>query len=97
MSVRIEKLSESTEGVKIKFSVSDTGIGISEENQHTVLERFIQVDSGFSSGYEGAGLGLSISKAYVELLGGDIWLKSELGEGTTFYFTIPVMTEIPDA
>ncbi len=81
----------------IEFFVRDTGIGISEENQHTVLERFIQVDSGFSSGYEGAGLGLSISKAYVELLGGDIWLKSELGEGTTFYFTIPVMTEIPDA
>ncbi|PWD99104.1 PAS domain-containing sensor histidine kinase [Marinilabilia rubra] len=76
-----------------EFYVSDTGIGISKENQQKVLERFIQVDSGFASGYEGAGLGLSISKAYIELLGGEIWLKSELGEGTTFYFSVPLVSK----
>ncbi|WP_462318472.1 ATP-binding protein [Marinilabilia sp.] len=75
-----------------EFYVSDTGIGISKENQQKVLERFIQVDSGFASGYEGAGLGLSISKAYIELLGGEIWLESELGEGTIFYFSIPLVS-----
>jgi len=77
-------------GENVEFFVKDTGIGISKENQHAILERFIQVDSGFSSGYEGAGLGLSISKAYVELLGGKIWVESELGKGSAFYFLLPL-------
>jgi signal transduction histidine kinase len=77
-------------GENVEFFVKDTGIGISKENQHAILERFIQVDSGFSSGYEGAGLGLSISKAYVELLGGKIWIESELGKGSAFYFLLPL-------
>lgn len=71
-----------------EFFVKDTGIGIGKENQKAVLDRFIQVDSGFDSGYEGAGLGLSISKAYIELLGGNIWIESELGEGSSFFFSI---------
>ncbi len=76
-------------GDKLEFYVTDTGIGIAEEKQKAIFERFIQVDSSLSRGYEGAGLGLSISKAYIELLGGEMWLKSELGKGTTFYFTLP--------
>lgn len=80
----------------LEFFVSDTGIGISKENQQAVLERFIQVDSGYSSGYEGAGLGLSISKAYIEMLGGKIRIESELGKGSTFFFTVPVLTEKPE-
>ncbi len=73
-----------------EFFVSDTGIGISKENQQAVLKRFIQVDSGFSSGYEGAGLGLSIAKAYIDMLGGRLRIESELGSGSTFFFTVPV-------
>ncbi len=83
-------------GDYFEFFVSDTGIGISKENQQAVLERFIQVDSGYSSGYEGAGLGLSISKAYIEMLGGKIRIESELGKGSTFFFSVPATTEIPE-
>lgn len=54
-----------------------------------IFDRFVQVDFSFSMGYEGAGLGLSIVKAYVDLLGGSIWIKSKQGEGSTFFFTIP--------
>ncbi len=76
-------------GDKLEFYVTDTGIGIPEEKQKAIFERFIQVDSSLSRGYEGAGLGLSISKAYIELLGGEMWVKSELGKGTSFFFNLP--------
>ncbi len=76
-------------GDQIEFYVKDTGIGIPLNKQETVFDRFAQVDSGLASGYEGAGLGLSISKAYVEMLGGKISIKSEEGKGTNLYFTIP--------
>jgi hypothetical protein len=69
--------------------VKDTGIGISPKQQKNVFERFVRVDSQLSSGYEGAGLGLAISKSYVEMLGGKIWMESEVGKGTFFYFTLP--------
>ena len=78
----------------LEFFVTDTGIGISEENQKSVFERFVQADNSLSREYEGAGLGLSISKAYVEMLGGKIWLESKLGEGTKFHFTLPA--KFPD-
>jgi signal transduction histidine kinase len=73
----------------IEFFIKDTGIGISPENHLRIFERFYQVDSTASRKYTGTGLGLSICKAYVELLGGKIWLNSKEGSGTTFYFTIP--------
>jgi PAS domain S-box-containing protein len=71
------------------FSVKDTGIGIQKERQQAIFERFVQADIEDVQARQGAGLGLSISKAYTEMLGGKIWLKSEEGKGTTFYFTIP--------
>ena len=71
------------------FYVKDTGIGIPQENMNIIFERFRQGSESNSRNYEGAGLGLSISKAYVEMLGGKIWVESELGQGTTFYFTLP--------
>lgn len=71
----------------IEIYVKDTGIGILPEMQEIVFERFRQVEAGRH--HEGAGLGLSISKGIVELLGGKIWLTSEVNEGSTFYFTIP--------
>jgi CheY-like chemotaxis protein/anti-sigma regulatory factor (Ser/Thr protein kinase) len=73
----------------LEFSVSDTGIGISMEHHERIFDRFYQVQNNISRLYEGTGLGLSISKAYVEHLGGKIWLTSEPGKGTTFFFTIP--------
>jgi PAS domain S-box-containing protein len=77
----------------IEFFVRDSGIGIPENRQEAVFERFIQADIANKMALQGAGLGLSISKAYVEILGGSIWLESEEGEGTTFYFTLPYVQE----
>jgi PAS domain S-box-containing protein len=73
----------------LEFSVSDTGIGIPPDYHKRIFDRFYQVQNTVSRVYEGTGLGLSISKAYVEHLGGKIWLESDLGKGATFYFTIP--------
>jgi len=74
---------------KLQFFVKDTGIGIAGPRQEAVFERFIQADISNTKAYQGAGLGLSISKAYVEMLGGTIWLESEENKGTTVFFTIP--------
>lgn len=73
----------------IKFYVKDTGIGIKPEFHEKIFERFHQADLSISQKYGGTGLGLSISKGFTELLGGKIWLESEPGKGTTFFFTIP--------
>jgi PAS domain S-box-containing protein len=73
----------------LEFFVKDTGIGIPPEYHSRIFDRFYQVDYAFSRQYTGTGLGLSICKAYVELLGGKIWLDSTPGEGTLFKFTIP--------
>jgi len=74
------------------FSVSDTGAGISEESLAMVFEVFMQADFSTSRSYEGSGLGLSIARGFVKLLGGDIWAESANGEGSTFYFTVPQNT-----
>lgn len=74
----------------VNFFIKDTGIGIAKDRQSVIFDRFIQADMSLSKPYEGAGLGLSIAKAYVDMLGGKIWLESEPDRGTTFYFTIPV-------
>ncbi|MCK5820604.1 MAG: HAMP domain-containing histidine kinase, partial [Bacteroidales bacterium] len=80
----------------IEFFVKDTGIGIPKDLQESVFDRFIQADRHKSRSYEGAGLGLSITKAYVEMLGGEIWLESEEGKGSQFYFTIPYRPKSKD-
>ena len=77
----------------LEFFVRDTGIGIPKDRQEAIFERFIQADIGDKRAFQGAGLGLSITKAYVEMLGGKIWVESEPGEGSTFYFTIPLEIE----
>lgn len=81
-------------GVELKndvceFYVKDSGIGIPEDMQNEIFNRFTQTNETISELYGGIGLGLSISKAFVELLGGKIWLKSEVGKGSNFYFTLP--------
>jgi len=76
-------------GKNYEFFVKDTGIGIPVNMRKTVFDRFVQADSDLANGYEGAGLGLSISEAYVSMLGGKLWLESEEGTGTSFFFSIP--------
>lgn len=73
----------------LEFFVKDTGIGIPKDRQQAIFERFVQADVSDKMALQGAGLGLSISKAYVEMLGGNIWMESEPGKGSVFYFTIP--------
>lgn len=77
-------------GNDVLFYVSDTGIGIPEKMQERIFERFVQADISFSRNYEGAGLGLAISKSYVEALGGKIWFTTKESVGSTFYFTLPL-------
>ncbi len=77
----------------LQFFVKDTGIGIPKERQKAIFERFIQADIGDKRAYEGAGLGLAITKAYVEMMGGKIWVESEAGKGSVFYFTLPYKGE----
>jgi len=72
----------------LQFYVSDTGIGIPEESKNVIFEQFRQVDYEHTREYEGAGLGLTIAKGLVLLLGGNIWVESEEEKGSTFYFTI---------
>jgi signal transduction histidine kinase/DNA-binding response OmpR family regulator len=78
----------------LEFQVEDTGIGILPVYYQKIFDRFFQVQDSVSRIYEGTGLGLSISKANVELIGGKIWLTSEHGKGTTFFFTIPFKKQI---
>jgi len=73
----------------VMFYVTDTGVGIEKAAQKLIFERFIQADQEFNKHFEGAGLGLALTKAFVEMLGGTIWLKSQLGMGSTFFFTLP--------
>lgn len=74
----------------INFTVRDTGLGIDEDHHKNIFDRFKRVDSDISIKVGGLGLGLAISKAYVELLGGTISLDSKVGEGSIFYFSIPL-------
>jgi signal transduction histidine kinase/CheY-like chemotaxis protein len=77
----------------LEFYVKDSGIGISAEKQSAVFDRFVQADIDDKMAKQGSGLGLTITKAYVEMLGGKIWLQSAPEKGTTVYFTLPYNKE----
>lgn len=79
----------STNDKGVEFFVKDSGIGIPKDRQEAIFERFIQADIEDKDVYEGTGLGLSISKAFVEILNGKLWVVSEEGKGSEFYFTVP--------
>jgi len=81
-------LSVSSKDEEVHFAVQDTGIGIAQDQMHRLFQPFSQLDTSMTRGYDGAGLGLAISKKLVELLGGRIWVASELSRGSTFYFAI---------
>lgn len=89
VKVSLEKKEESAEEILLQGSVEDTGIGIPEEAQAKLFEDFKQVEASTTRNYEGSGLGLSISKKLTELLGGQIYLESHKGVGSTFFFEIP--------
>ncbi|MDD2426021.1 MAG: ATP-binding protein [Bacteroidales bacterium] len=74
---------------ELEFFVKDTGTGIAKESQKIIFDRFKQAENADRNIVEGTGLGLAISKAYAEMLGGKIWLESEIDKGSTFFFTIP--------
>jgi len=77
------------EPAELEFFIKDTGIGVSNDRQEAIFERFVQGDIADTAALQGAGLGLAITKAYVEMLGGKIWMNSKFGSGSIFYFTIP--------
>ncbi len=77
----------------IEFYVKDTGVGVPMNKQQTIFNRFEQADYGYTREFEGSGVGLTISKAYVEMLGGKLWLISEEGKESEFRFTIPYETK----
>ena len=74
----------------VEFYVKDTGMGIETGRQTAIFERFIQADIEDKMAKQGAGLGLAIAKAYVEILGGKIWVESSVGKGSVFYFSNPL-------
>ena len=88
-SESISKLKADNEPVEVEVYVKDTGIGIPVERQKAIFDRFVQADIEDKKAYQGSGLGLTISKAYVEMLGGEIFVESDEGVGTQFYFTLP--------
>ncbi len=76
-------------GKTLTFWVKDTGRGIARERFNAIFERFVQADLVISRPYEGSGLGLSIAKAYANMLNGKLWVDSEINKGSTFYFSMP--------
>jgi signal transduction histidine kinase len=80
---------------KLQVSISDTGIGIPKNQLDRLFRPFQQLDSGLTRKYDGSGLGLSISKKLANLMGGDILVQSELGQGSTFTLELPQVREAP--
>jgi PAS domain S-box-containing protein len=81
-----------SEDRKLVFYVRDTGIGVEDEKKDIIFDRFRQVDESINSEFGGTGLGLAISRHLVKLLGGEIWMESVLNQGSTFYFSLPLMS-----
>ncbi len=92
VSIHVEKEEVRDDACVLHFTVSDTGIGISPEKQAVIFSPFAQADSSTTREYGGTGLGLTISSRLVSMMGGRIWLESQLGKGTQFHFTTQFLT-----
>ena len=91
----VERQSEDLGNLCLHFSVRDTGIGIPPEKQQVVFEPFAQADGSTKRKFSGTGLGLTICSRLVEMMGGKIWLESEVGKGSTFHFTACFRSAVP--
>ena len=89
--VGVRPLDENENYLTLHFWVKDTGIGMSENEQKNLFQKFSQGDTSTTRKYGGTGLGLAISKKYIEMMGGEIWVESELGKGSTFHFSASFM------
>lgn len=88
VAVRVARLADSEFVSKLRFSVEDQGIGISQENISKLFNDFVQTDSSMARKYGGTGLGLSLSKKFAKLMGGDLLVKSQIGKGSEFWFEL---------
>ncbi|MDM8539373.1 ATP-binding protein, partial [Desulfobacterales bacterium HSG17] len=88
--IKIRSLEKTPDNVLLEFSLTDKGIGIAKDHFEKIFEPFCQVDSSSSRRYDGVGIGLTVCKQLVELMGGKIWVKSEVGMGCSFCFTLPL-------
>lgn len=95
IQLEIEPEAQTHDKLWLRFSVSDTGIGLSPAQQAKLFEPFSQGDSSITRQYGGSGLGLSISRSLCRLMGGELSLNSELGKGSTFYFSLPFCPQAP--
>jgi signal transduction histidine kinase len=90
VTIRVEQ-----QGANLLYCVSDTGIGIPEDELENIFGEFQQVDMAITREFSGSGLGLNITRKFVEMHGGRIWVESELGKGSSFFFTVPLRAEQP--
>ena len=97
VTLSVEQVKETAEGVTARFEVRDTGIGIPEPALPRIFERFVQADDSTTRRFGGSGLGTTIAKQLIELMGGTIGVRSKVGEGSTFWFELPLLRVVPAA
>ncbi|MDB4950517.1 MAG: ATP-binding region ATPase domain protein [Gemmatimonadetes bacterium] len=95
-SVRVEARPSASDPGWVEVQVADSGIGIDEQHHELIFQEFAQVDASRARIHHGTGLGLAIARKFVQLHGGRIWVESELGRGSRFFFTLPTPEVVPD-